>query len=140
MTDQTIVILLILSGAGHIAVSLGSLAVPTLLDWKRHLDIAPPLLRQVFWTYSAYTKLVIIAMGLVSILGANELVSASFLAKCINLFVVVYWVGRLGVEFLYYDRSELKGIASISDWTLNVFIVFFIAVHASAFARSIQLI
>jgi hypothetical protein len=127
-----------LSGAGHIAVSLGSLAVPTLLDWKRHLDSNPPLLRQVFWTYSAYTKLVIIALGLVSILGSDELVGVSFLAKCINFFIVIYWVGRLGVEFLYYDRSELKGIAKISDWTLNAFIVFFIVIHATAFARNIQ--
>jgi len=139
MTEQTIVTLLMLSGVGHISVSLGSLAVPTLLDWKRHLDVAPPLLRQVFWTYSAYTKLVIIGMGVISIIGASDLVNGSFLAKSINFFIVIYWVGRLGVEFLYYDRSELKGIAKISDWTLNVFIVFFIAVHATAFGRNVQL-
>ena len=74
MTEQTIITLLILTGAGHIAVSLGSLAVPTLLDWKKHLDVAPPLLRQVFWTYSSYTKMTIIAFGLVSIFGASDLV------------------------------------------------------------------
>jgi hypothetical protein len=139
MSEQTLIILLILTGMGHIAVAVGSLAVPTLLGWKKHLDIAPPLLRQVFWTYSAYIKLVTIAFGVVSIFGARELIGASFLAKSVNLFVIIYWVGRLGVEFIYYDRSELKGIARISDLTLNVFIVFFIIVHALAFGRNIQL-
>lgn len=139
MTDQTIITLLMLSGAGHIAMSIGSLAVPGLLDWKKHLDAAPTLLRQVFWTYSAYIKMVNIGFGVVSLLGSHELIGPSFLAKSLNIFIVLYWLGRLGVEFLYYDRSQLKGIAKTADIVLNVLIVYFILVHGAAFARNIQL-
>jgi hypothetical protein len=138
MNDQTLITLLILSGVAHIIMSLLSITVPTMLNWKPHLDAAPPLLRHVFWTYSAYIKLVCISIGLVSIIGAHELLGPSILAKSLNLFIVVFWVGRLGVEFFYYDRSTLQGIAKLSDRSLNVLIVVYILVHGAAFARSMQ--
>jgi hypothetical protein len=139
MNEQTIITLLILSGASHIIMSLGSLAVPNLLDWKKPLDSAPPLLRQVFWTYSAYIKMVNIFFGVVAIFGAHELVGSSFLAKSLNIFIVVYWLGRLGVEFFYYDRSSLKGFAKIADMILVVLFVFFILIHTAAVVHSIDL-
>jgi hypothetical protein len=132
MTEQTIIILLILTGIGHIAMSIGSMTVPKLLGWKKHLDSMPPLLRQVFWAYAGFTKMTIIAFGLVSIFGAHELVAPSFLARCINGFIIFYWLIRLGVEFIYYDRSTLTGIAKISDRTLVVLFVIFIFVHGAA--------
>jgi hypothetical protein len=138
MNDSTLTILLIGSGIGHIASSLGSIAVPTLLDWKKHIDAVPTLMRQVFWVYSAYIKMIGIAFGIVSILGRDELLASSFLAKSINLFIVIYWTGRLAVGFIYYDRSTLTGIAKLSDRTLNVLIVFFIVVHGMAFARNMM--
>lgn len=138
MNNNTLTILLIGSGIGHIASSLGSIAVPTLLDWKKHINAVPPLMRQVFWVYSAYIKMIGIAFGLVSILGREELLSTSFLAQSINLFIVIYWAGRLSVGFIYYDRSTLTGIAKLSDHTLNVLIVYFIVVHGLALARNME--
>jgi hypothetical protein len=128
--------LLIMSGGGHIIMSLGSLAVPSLLDWKKHLDAAPPLLRQVFWTYSAYIKAVNIAFGVVSIVGARELLGPSVLARSVNLFIVLYWLGRLAVEFFYYDRTSLQGFAKTADRILVVLFVFFILVHSAVLAHS----
>jgi len=140
MSEQTIITLLILSGIGHIAMSLGSIAVPHMLDWKKHIDAGPPLFRQVYWTYSAYIKMVNIAFGVVSIIAPSELVGPSFLAKCINLFIIIYWFVRMVLEFLYFDRSSLTGLAKIADRVLNVLITLFILVHVAAFARNIQLI
>lgn len=139
MNNSTLTLFLIGSGIGHIASSLGSIAVPTLLDWKKHINACPPLMRQVFWVYSAYIKMIGIAFGLVSILGRDEMLGTSFLAKSINLFIVIYWTGRLGLGFIYYDRSTLTGIAKLSDRTLNVLIVFFIVVHGMAFAKNMRL-
>lgn len=138
MTDQTLITLLILSGIAHILMAFGSMSVPKLLDWNRHLEASPTLLRQVFRTYAAYTKMTIIAIGLLSITGGHELVGQSFLAKSINLFIVIYWVIRLGVGFLYYDRTTLTGIAKISDRTINVLMTVFVIVHAMVFARSME--
>jgi hypothetical protein len=140
MNDQTIVTLLILSGIGHLCMSLGSIAVPTLLDWKKPLATVPPLLRQVFWTYSTYIKGINISFGLVSIFGAHELIDGSFLAKCLNGFIVIYWFARFVVEFAYFDRTTLKGIAKTADITLDILIVLFILVHGAAFARNFHLI
>lgn len=130
--------LLILTGIAHIGMAIGSMTVPTLLDWKKPLNTVPPLLRQVFYAYAAFTKGVIIFFGIISILGAHELVGTSFLAKSLNSFIVAYWLARLCVGFFYYDRSELKGIARFSDRTLIVLFVIFIAVHGAAFAMNMM--
>lgn len=140
MTDQTLITLLILSGIAHIAMAIGSMSVPKLLDWNPHLETCPPLLRQVFRTYAAYTKLTIIALGLVSIFGAHELIGNSFLATSINLFSVIYWGGRLGVGFIYYDRTTLTGIAKVADRTVNVLLAVFIAVPGAVLLRNLELI
>jgi hypothetical protein len=140
LSDQTIITLLTLSGIGHIAISVGSIAVPKLLDWKKHVDAGPPLFRQVYWTYSAYIKLVNIAFGVVSIIATHELIGPSLLAKCINLFIIIYWVGRMGLEFFYFDRSSLTGVAKFADRALNVLITLFILIHGAAFASNLQLL
>jgi hypothetical protein len=111
-----------------------------MLNWKPHLDAMPPLLRQVFWTYSMYINAVNISFGIVSIIAAHELAGSLILAKSVNLFIVIYWLARLGVGFFYYDRSTLTGIAKISDRTLNILLVLLIAVHGAAFARNIGLL
>jgi hypothetical protein len=138
MSEETLVTLLMLSGAGHIIMSICTLAVPSLLEWKKHFQVLPTLLRQVFWTYSWYIKGVNTSFGIISILGAHELAGTSFLASCINIFIVIYWSGRIGVDFLYFETSTLKGIAKLADQALVVLILLFVIVHALAFAHNVQ--
>jgi hypothetical protein len=137
MSEETLVTLLMLSGAGHIIMSLCTLVIPTLLEWKKHFAGLPPLLRQVFWTYSWYIKGVNTSFGIVSLIGARELAGTSFLASCINIFIVIYWSGRIGVDFLYFETSTLKGIAKRADQALVALILLFVIVHALAFAHNV---
>ncbi|GHN02397.1 hypothetical protein WSM22_38860 [Cytophagales bacterium WSM2-2] len=138
MTEETLVTLIILSGAGHIIMSICTLAVPKLLEWKKHFQVLPPLLRQVFWTYSWYIKGVNTSFGIVSIFFAHELAGTSPLAGCINIFIAIYWAGRIGVDFLYFETSTLKGIAKLADQALVVLILLFVIVHALAFAHNVN--
>jgi hypothetical protein len=137
MTEETLVTLLLLSGAGHIIMSICTLAIPTMLDWKTHLQSLPPILRQVFWTYSWYIKGVNTSFGIIALIGAHELAGTSFLAGCINFFIVIYWSGRIGVDFLYFETSTLKGIAKLADRVLVALIFLFVIVHALAFAHNV---
>jgi len=136
MTENTLVTLLILSGAGHIIMSICTLAVPRLLKWKKHFATLPPLLRQVFWTYSWYIKGVNVSFGILSLIGARELAGNSFLAACINIFIVVYWFGRICVDFFYFETSTLTGIAKLADRVLMVLIFLFVIVHGLAFIHN----
>jgi hypothetical protein len=138
MTEQTLVTLLMLSGAGHIIMSVCTLAIPTMLEWKKHFATLPTILRQVFWTYSWYIKGVNTSFGIISLIGAHELAGTSFLAACINIFIVVYWSCRIGVDFLYFDTDSLTGIAKLASRALVVLIILFVIVHALAFAHNVQ--
>ena len=138
MTAETLVTLLTLSGVGHIIMSVCTLVIPKMLEWKKHFQTLPPILRQVFWTYSWYIKGVNTSFGIISIIGAHELAGTSFLASCINFFIVIYWSGRIGVDFLYFETSTLKGIAKLADRALVILIFLFVIVHALAFAHNVK--
>ena len=93
-------------GLFHFALCLGSLYIPKALDWKTHLSVLNPLLKQMFWTYSGYILVINLSFGVISVFGSNELVNHSFLAKAITLLIGVYWLVRIGIQFFYFDRSQ----------------------------------
>src|SRR5687767_3207951 len=97
---------LIVSGIGHVVLCAGSLLVPRALRWKTNLQNLKPLLRQMFWTYAGYILVTNFAFGIVSIFGSAELVNRSFLATAITLFIALYWLARIVIQFIYFDRSE----------------------------------
>ena len=137
MSEETLVTLLILSGVGHIVMSICTLVIPKMLDWKTNLQSLPTILRQVFWTYSWYIKGVNTSFGIVSLIATHELAGTSLLASCINFFIVIYWSGRIGVDLLYFETSSLKGIAKLADRALVVLIFLFVIVHGLAFAHNV---
>lgn len=128
-------ILILLAGIGHIVLCVGSLLIPKVLQWKQHLNALQPLLRQMFWTYAAYILVINFCFGIVSLAGANELLSGSFLAKSITLFISIYWLTRIGIQFFYFDRTNApKGaIYTLGETALVLLFVFFSAVYLLAF-------
>src|SRR5688572_24494884 len=97
---------LIWCGIGHFGLCLGSLCVPKALQWKKHLNDLQPLLRQMFWTYAAYILVINLTFGVVSAFASAELLNGSFLARSITLFIGLYWLTRIGIQFFYFDRSQ----------------------------------
>ena len=94
------------SGIAHFALCLGSLYVPIALRWHFHLSTLQALLRQMFWTYATYILVTNLSFGIVSVLGSDELLNGSFLAKSITLFIGIYWLARILVQFFLLDKSE----------------------------------
>jgi hypothetical protein len=64
-----------------------------------------PLTRQVFWTYAVYIWCTNLAFGLVSLRPA-WLLDRSPLAACLTGFISAYWLGRVLIQFFYFDRSD----------------------------------
>ena len=131
MNINTLKDLVIISGAGHIALSLGSLLIPIVLKWKLHLKDLQPLLRQMFWTYAAYILMVNFSFGLICLLGTVELLSGSFLATSLNLMISGYWLIRVGIQFFYFDRAYApKGVLyTLGEFVLVVLFILFSAIH-----------
>jgi len=123
------------AGIGHILLSVVSLAIPRMLSWKEHLKNMQPLLRQMFWTYAAYILVINFCFGFVSIIATDELLSQTMLAKCITLFISVYWLARIGIQFFYFDKTDApKGfVYSLGEAGLVLLFASFTIVYFVAF-------
>jgi hypothetical protein len=97
--------LILTAGVGQLALIVGSLAIPFVLRWREDTAKLRPLTRQVFWTYSIYIWATNLSFGLVS-LRPDWLLDRSPLAACVTGFITAYWLGRILIQFLYFDRSD----------------------------------
>ncbi len=65
----------------------------------------------MFWTYAAYILVINFSFGIISIVGADDLLNHSFLARSITLFIGIYWLARVLIQFFYFDKTDApKGL------------------------------
>ena len=95
-----------LAGVGQLGLVVGSLAIPRVLGWREQLAGLRPLIRQVFWTYAAYIWCTNLSFGLISALAPSALLDRSTLATAVTLFITAYWLGRVLIQFFYFDRHD----------------------------------
>jgi hypothetical protein len=129
-----ILTLLKLAGVLQIALSIGSLAIPKLLNWKTELSRVSTIIAQMFWIYAGYILVINFSFGLISFFGAEELVSKTFLAKAISLLIFLYWLARIIIQFFYFDtKSAPQGrIYKLGEVALVILFVFFTIVYGWA--------
>jgi hypothetical protein len=96
----------VLAGIGQLVLIAASLAIPRVLRWREETAKLRPLTRQVFWTYALYIWCINLAFGLISLRPA-WLLDHSPLAGCVTGFITAYWVGRVLIQFFYFDRSDV---------------------------------
>ena len=105
MFKTTIPTLIVLAGIGQLLLSVASLAIPGVLNWRQELTTVSPLTRSLFWTYAAYTLGIHICFAAISILAPHELANGGVLATAITGFIALYWGTRLLLQFTWYDRT-----------------------------------
>ena len=105
--------MIFLAGLAQIGLVLGSLAIPKILNWRSELAKVNLLIKQMFWVYAAYIVVTNVCFGLISVFAYRDLTNGSTLAMLINGFIAVYWLSRVLIQFLYFDR------ASFPTWKWN---------------------
>jgi hypothetical protein len=98
--------LIYLAGIAQIILALVSLVIPKILGWKTELAKVQPLIKQMFWTYAAYILVTNLCFGLLSAFATADLINGSRLALLLSGFIAVYWISRVLIQFLYFDRSN----------------------------------
>jgi len=98
--------LVYLAGLAQIALVIGSLAIPKILNWRLELAKVQPLIKQMFWTYAAYILVINLCFGLISVFAISELTNGSKLAMLVTAFIALYWLSRVLIQFLYFDRKS----------------------------------
>jgi hypothetical protein len=108
---MNIQIFLRLAGLAQIALVMGSLAIPRILNWRGELAKVQTLIKQMFWTYAAYILVINLCFGLVSVFCYQELSNGSRLATLLTAFIAIYWISRVLIQFFYFDREAFpKGL------------------------------
>lgn len=105
------ILFLKLAGYLQIVLCIGSLAIPRMLNWNAELRKVALIIKQIFWTYAAYILMFNLSFGLLSVFGADELLAKNFLAKSVSVFICLYWLARICIQFFYFDtKSAPQGL------------------------------
>lgn len=99
-----------IAGGVQLAIALCSLAIPRELGWREETRRLEPLTREVFWTYAAYIWGTNVALGLVSLLAAEELASGAVLARAICGYALLYWGARFVIQLTTFGKHAPAGL------------------------------
>jgi hypothetical protein len=129
------------AGIGQLVLITASLAIPRVLRWGEDTAKLRPLTRQVFWTYAGYIWCTNLAFGLVS-LRPGWLLDRSPLAGCVTGFITAYWVGRVLIQFFYFDRSDAPPgrLVRLAEVVLIGLFVYLSLVYAAALLLNLGVI
>ena len=139
MTDEMLMWLIRIAGAGHFAVAAASLGAPKVLKWREELGRMRPLNRQIFTTYGAYILSINVLFGVISLAAPQWLVDRSPLAACVCGFIALYWGARLVLQFAYYDTSDApRGFKyKLAEWIFVAHFAYFTGVFTFAAIRNL---
>ncbi len=98
--------LFIIGGVLNSFVILASIQVPSKLNWKQDLGKLSNFNRKIFYTYSAYIFSIIIFISIACFLIAYHEDFQSISTKIITIFILIFWVGRLIIDFFYYNKND----------------------------------
>jgi len=106
-TNQPLIFALVaLAGLAQIALVVGSLIIPGILNWKTELEKVQTLIKQMFWTYAAYILVINLCFGLLSIFAVAELLNKSLMSLLVCGFIAMYWISRILIQFFYFDKTS----------------------------------
>lgn len=123
-TQETILILLYIAGAGQIFIALVYNWIRTILAWEADvLRMEKPWNRQIVHAYSRYIQGLNLAFGLVTILGAEAFFEGNAIATYFAAILTAYWAGRLLIAVLYYRTDEItqsRPLYKFGAWGFNL--------------------
>jgi hypothetical protein len=103
---MTIDLMLLVAGLLHFALVPVSLSVPRVLRWKEEFARLSPLTRAVVWVHGAFLTGTIVAFGVLSIVGREEMAAGRGLGPALALFIGLFWLARLGVQLFGYRPGD----------------------------------
>ena len=86
-----------------------NLYVPRRFGWTAELQRLSLFTRQVFVVHAGFIVLTLVQFGLLSLALADELLESSALARAVLAGLTLFWLARLLVQWLFYDRSLWRG-------------------------------
>lgn len=95
-----------LAALGHFCILGASFQVPSRLGWKEDFASLSRFNRKIFWTYGAFIVLIIVSNGLMTLFLHAEMLHGDRAALAIALFIGVFWLTRIVVDFFYFKHDD----------------------------------
>jgi len=116
------------AGVVHVGIIAANIPLPRRLRVRERLAGVPRFVRQIFYVHWVY---IVIVLGLFAALCfgfAPELAGASGLGRFLSGFMASFWLLRIMLQLLYYDREvrrENRGLDMLYVGSLIVLVVIF---------------
>ena len=124
------ILLVRLAGLAHLISLTAMIYAPINLRWDEELARLPRLLRQMCNVYQAYTGVTIVALGLVSLCCAPELVAGTPLARAVCGYITLFWGARLALQRTYDFAPHLtNGFLRLGYHGLTGLFIAFVALY-----------
>jgi hypothetical protein len=92
-----------IGGWSLVLLCIGSLWIPKILGWKENLVALPPLMRELWWTYSVYVWSSHIFFSVLLLGFGGWLMGGTGAAMAMNTFMLLWWGVRLWLQFFGFD-------------------------------------
>ncbi len=104
-------------------------------DWYNDIKKLKPLNQQIAKTYGRYIQGLNFSFGLIAIVFTEDLKSQTGLAVAITGLIALYWVGKVGAQFLMYPMYEIpkKRIFKLGEIGMNTLFISFAVIYAWLF-------
>jgi len=116
------------AGFVHVAIIAANIPLPGRLRVRERLAGVPRFIRQIFYVHWIY---IVIVLGMFAALCfgfAGDLAGASAIGRFLSAFMCAFWLLRIMLQFLYYDRAirrENRTLDSLYLIALSVLVVVF---------------
>jgi hypothetical protein len=129
-----------LAGASLIVLSLFHAVLWRSVAWGEEIERLSPLNARVFAVHTFFIAFVIGALGLLSLLEPRLLVVPSDLARWLLIGIVTFWIARLIIQPLVFDRVMKLGWMRSTVLRASVSLVwlFYVAVYGAALCTQLQ--
>jgi hypothetical protein len=129
-----------LAGASLILLSLFHAVLWRSLAWDKEIERLSPLNARVFAVHTFFIAFVIGALGLLSLLEPRLLIVPGDLARWLLIGIVTFWIARLIMQPLVFDRVMQMGWMHSAVLRACVSLVWlvYVAVYGAALLAQLQ--
>lgn len=128
------------AGATLVALSIFHAVLWRTLHWDEEITRLSPLSARVFAVHTFFIAFVLMGLGLLSLLRPALLLAPNELAKFLLAGIVIFWIARLLMQALVFDRVMREGWTS-ALWLRGCATLLFttyVAIYGAAFARQLM--
>jgi hypothetical protein len=139
---MTLDLLLRIAGGGLVVLSIFHAVLWRTLNWSSDSERMSPLNARVFFVHTFFIAFVLFALGVLSLGRPDLLLAPSELARLLLSGVVAFWIARLVIQPLIFDRAmrAVPGWAGSSAVRIGVNFVWlgYVAVYGAALLAQMQ--